>query len=110
MQLLQFRVAGRLGSVAGTGKGRGHTLDRLPLPGSNHCVVNAMPGGQLCHRQIAPDRFQRNLCLEISAVPLPCRLHSCLTPEVGMSLTSCPENRHHLSENELTLSASTGAG
>jgi hypothetical protein len=76
VQLLDLALADSLGHISGSRKAARHSFDGLPLPRCDHRMVHAMLGSQLCQRQVAPDRLQRHLRLEIRAVALPRRLHS----------------------------------
>jgi len=96
VQLLDFRFTGSLRCLITIIEQAGHALHRLPLPGPDHRVVDAMFGRQLRQRQFATDRLHRNLRLELRAVALARRLHSRPFLQVGMSLSPCPDIRHHL--------------
>src|SRR5579859_4810844 len=70
MQLRQFGLARRLYGLRLAGERRRHALDRLLLPGRDHRLMNAVLRHQLGQSQLAPDRLQRHLRLELSRVPL----------------------------------------
>jgi hypothetical protein len=76
VQFLDLRLTGRLGSLIAAVKQAGHAIHRLTLPCADHRVMHAVLGSQFRQRQIAPDRFHRNLGFEIRAVALSRRLHS----------------------------------
>ena len=68
----QPRLSGRLRRFRLARERRRQSLDRLPLPGRNPRLMNAMFGGQLRQGQLALDRIQRHLGLELGPVALPC--------------------------------------
>nr|AJW29257.1 Hydrolase (HAD superfamily) [Sphingomonas sp. NS2] len=96
VQLLDFRLTGSLRAPIAVIEQAGHPIHRLPLPCTDHRVVDAMLRCQFRQRQIATDRLHRNLRLEIRAVALSRRLHSRPFLQVGMSLAPCSNFRHHL--------------
>jgi hypothetical protein len=75
VQFLDLGLAGSLGGLITAVKQAGHAIHRLPLPRADHRVMHAVLGSQFRQRQIAPDRFHRNLGFEIRAVALSRRLH-----------------------------------
>lgn len=70
MQLFHLALADGLGHIASPGERACYAVDGLPLPRRDHRVVHTMLGCQLRQRQIAPDRFQRDLGLKFGAVTL----------------------------------------
>lgn len=95
------------GPIAAPGERARHPVDGLPLPNRDHRVVSAVLHGQLRQRQVAPDRLQRHLLLEIRAVVLPRRDNSHTNPSGRSGLTPCPENRDHLRVLVLDLEIET---
>ena len=73
MKLVDFRRAHLLRRSAAFVKGRGHILNRLPLPGADLVRMNAVLLGQFRQRHFLADRIKRYTRLEIRRMVLSLR-------------------------------------